>query len=506
MFWPLPGWQIRELLRLASGEYTALPSTVPTRVQDFVHVCLSNPKLIAYTQSAAKGERDIQTPCKLGRYLTRTFPEMSAKEVEAHVATYNAQYAPSVVHFAESADEIERVYENGPKSCMNKTPQVTRSARAYAGPDLSVAYIVGDDGDPSARAVVWQAKRIYSRIYGDAGRLEPALEALGFQKGGDSEWWGARLTVLHDARGKVMCPYLDIADTVSQGSEYLIVGGDDFNARGTSGLLEDRPNCVVCGEACNEDDCVTSEDGSYCGTCYSEKFVNCAECGRVCWREDARHTSDGTYYCDRHADNLLSNCDDCGDDTDIADIEKGLCPWCHEQAGKCEVCSAPLCTLSGGCDACLRALCLRCGERFCGGHGEIARYQSPERLGRAPLEWLGCAPTLTDASLERENSWVARPGEILGCQGGDRWYAARVAASDWYGNVRSMVSTQFGFYRAPLGRAIRVAGVRATRLDMASALAALESGPQEFADAMGITDLLRPFLIDVPAPNGALSA
>src|SRR5690242_12865003 len=53
----------------------------------YVHVSASDPKLLAYTQDADKGRRNIQTPVKPGRYLTRYFSDaLTPKQIAFYAA------------------------------------------------------------------------------------------------------------------------------------------------------------------------------------------------------------------------------------------------------------------------------------------------------------------------------------------------------------------------------------------------------------------------------------
>ena len=83
--------------------------------------------------------------------------------------------------FAETADEIEHVYKTGPYSCMSGREAYQN--RAYAGPDLAVAYLKVD-GVIIARTLVWPAKKVHSRLYGDATHLDVALKKAGYKQSG----------------------------------------------------------------------------------------------------------------------------------------------------------------------------------------------------------------------------------------------------------------------------------------------------------------------------------
>jgi hypothetical protein len=77
-------WKARERQRLfITREYPKVPwhgriGTPGRRIIDnhFVHVSTHDPRMIAYTETADKGRRDIQTRVKPGKYLKRYFGDM----------------------------------------------------------------------------------------------------------------------------------------------------------------------------------------------------------------------------------------------------------------------------------------------------------------------------------------------------------------------------------------------------------------------------------------------
>ena len=101
----------------------------------YVHVSEKDRTLIAYTQDADKGRRNIQTPIKPGKYLTKYFSEvLTAKQIAFFAAWQTTGVAGSrgydkaPLMFARTADEIEAVYMAGPDSCMSG------GAGEYKGP------------------------------------------------------------------------------------------------------------------------------------------------------------------------------------------------------------------------------------------------------------------------------------------------------------------------------------------------------------------------------------
>jgi hypothetical protein len=224
-------WKDREHARLYGEEpgpyvwtadgrpvYRPIPTPVLSRIPpredgfpDFLH-CATTNGMVAYTPDDTKGRADVQVVSKLGGYLVKTRPSISARLVtELSEQFAGLTMGDQDIKFADSADDIERVYVEGPCSCMGGSSwedEVSRAlddgdldpdqasmvhpVRAYAGPDLQVAYIEGPDGSVSARCVVWPDKKIHGRVYGSPG-LAYALQARGYVYG---SLVGARLTRL----------------------------------------------------------------------------------------------------------------------------------------------------------------------------------------------------------------------------------------------------------------------------------------------------------------------
>ena len=180
----------------------------------FPHIDPTDPNKIRFTESIASGRKDKMTSMRIGRYLTKYFKSQIGSEAYI-LATQQAvvyETAPVNVLFASTEDEVERVYSQGPRSCMSKATDTfqtggTHPCRGYIAGDLQVAYIIGQDGNkPGARAVVWPDKKQYVRIYGDSARMKRGLNSLGYDKVSDFD--GARIQRL-PYRGSFIVPYVD---------------------------------------------------------------------------------------------------------------------------------------------------------------------------------------------------------------------------------------------------------------------------------------------------------
>lgn len=143
----------------------------------FAHMSTERPGMLAYTADEGKGERDIQTVLKPGRYLEKFFKSRLSEKQIKYYATWSVTGArpPSAwdnypMKITTDGEQIAWVYKNGIYSCMRK---ISDSARAYGAGDLGVAYLEG--GPPTgcvnadrrvvARTIVWPEKKMASRIY-----------------------------------------------------------------------------------------------------------------------------------------------------------------------------------------------------------------------------------------------------------------------------------------------------------------------------------------------------
>lgn len=357
-------WEEREDLRRAGGVYVAPVWENEAWFQGwhrpegsrkhYTHVCLSNPALLAYTADEDKGARDIQTPIKPGRYLTKFFGAVLTERQIAHYARWQAtgirtsEYtseATYALRFASTSEDIVSVYMRGPASCMDRRNFSADDCpvRVYAAGDLQVAYLEHiDTGKIVGRALVWPEKSVCGRVYPTdhswamdgfasdedsrdaAAGLEARLAGLGyiFPRDGAS-FEGARILRVRTGQSYVM-PYLDGDWGVSDiGSGSFVMTEDyEHDCNRTDGLLEepeeeeDRETCDRCEDELYSGASVTVSGGteSWCEGCRerrafycegSEEYYSIAGCASV--------EVDGSTYSRDYAENYLSTSDYSGD-------------------------------------------------------------------------------------------------------------------------------------------------------------------------------------------------
>jgi hypothetical protein len=256
-------WREREHERIQQGLYELLPkewkelSPIPDH---FAHVSVENTAMVAYTPDDTKGELDIQVRMKPGRYLAKFYPSLHPDKIRELACAVDKA---TEIKFAVTADEIEAVYLNGPNSCMahplDEYEGHIHPVRVYAGGDLSITYLGDPETKVTARAVVWQEKKQYYRIYGDRERLKPLLDAMGYAQ--VRGFKGARISkIANENDGGYIMPYIDgYPNSVDiEGDFFVIREYGDYLASSTGGVIgkDERPRCERCEERYDEEDSV----------------------------------------------------------------------------------------------------------------------------------------------------------------------------------------------------------------------------------------------------------
>lgn len=349
------GWRRRELGRLADDTYRRPPGWIEAEwyrpsvsYSHYLHVCRTDPRLIAYTQSSEKGRADIQTPIKPGRYLARFYPELTPTQVAEIVARYDAERLPPQLQLATDPDDIVRVYRNGPRSCMAGSQCVG----VYGAGDLAIAYLEAVDDEITARALCWPERKVYGRVYGDAVRLVDALHAAGYAEAPDRAFNGARLLKEQAPGEAAHCytlPYLDRAYGVEIGDEYLTLIQYGGVGQGTqAGYVTGEPawRCDHCNGAMTaNDDSYTVDGDDWCEGCVDDAATRCEGC------EDATASAISVQTAGR---NWIELCEVCASDA-------VCCDRCNKWWEADAIETDPD-TLECVCDACLRPnRCAGCG-------------------------------------------------------------------------------------------------------------------------------------------------
>lgn len=378
-----------------SGAWTPIPDYLGTfyivppddSVPFAVHKSISSPGMIAFYESVAKAEAQRETITKVGRFLTRFRPELSQDDIRKLAERYQAEQGQNVLTFATTEDDIEKVYVNGPNSCMagnaRKFDSSIHPARVYAAGDLTIAHIGTD-----SRVLCWPEKKIYGRIYGNTesrrDTLENALKDMGYSYE-PYKFCGAKLLLVED-KGSYVMPYLDYGLEVEERNGYFIIVRDGIAADSTNGLLSTR-SCLVCGDSASSDDyagmCISCYDEhSYCDHCeelthhnattylegpdltlcqhcLSLNYTRCESCEEYVEDKDAHEVISGTNrtksYCSACVSDHAISCESCyeyvlNDDALLADCgESFCCTACKEEHDpSCLDCEESRETISAG--------------------------------------------------------------------------------------------------------------------------------------------------------------
>ncbi|MFM9846657.1 MAG: hypothetical protein ACKVP3_05810 [Hyphomicrobiaceae bacterium] len=295
-------WELREEARFAVGAYEPVPwaHEFPPIAGHYAHLSSDKPGLIAYTQTAAKGEADRQTQIRPGRYLAQFYPELLPETIRRLV---NGVPKPATLAFARTADEIEQVYLSGPQSCMSHPLASYASpchpVRVYGDSDLALAYATPPKGTPTARALVWPERKRFGRIYGDETLLERLLEGEGYESGDFSGARIRRIPANPDDHDQVVMPYLDSCRSFDVVDEHWLQIEGPYDACRTDGigLLEERSPCARCEEHFSElynvgderwcDGC--RDQDAFCSDFSDEYFSQSLECEVIVRRKDGNN-------------------------------------------------------------------------------------------------------------------------------------------------------------------------------------------------------------------------
>lgn len=342
-------WQCREQCRFDNGEYTRLPDLSDVIKWDwpaehYLHLSatVQESDFVAYTPNEAYGIADRQVRLKFGKYLRKTFADLSDHQIQLAVASLRAKLAlketPALLQFATDRDTITWIFEtpmfacdSDVVSCMyNKFSGTARPYHVYAdSPDVAIAYLM-ERGNLIARSVVSTKDKVWIRPYAIKERdsiycnmLLDLLQQAGYTEG---ELNGNRLTNL----GAERLPYLDYGGkgVIDCGKYWEVCEEEDgdYRASNTDGTGERRR--LICDRCeCDEDEC----ECIYCACCTEYYYPECPHCSQC---EDCDE-------CMEHGRCQCERCANCGDlvepNSRYANrCECGRCCECNRLTDDCE--------------------------------------------------------------------------------------------------------------------------------------------------------------------------
>jgi hypothetical protein len=365
-----PEWAQREFGRFASCDYRPAPwiyedwfngltdesrngpdfnmRLYAAKHRHFPHVAKGDPTQIAFTPDDVYGARDGQRRMRVGRYLAQYYSDVLSNErIQELCGQWDTEFGIGLeVKFATTGEDMVRVYQNGPNSCMSHSASDyggEHPAQVYAAGDLAVAYLERN-GEITARTLCWPGKKLYGRVYGDETRMHSLMEALEYEhedhgdSGNSSEFEGARLLKIPFQRSRTgwLMPWLDHCYMVNDGGEHWVMACDGtYDAQDTSGRMYASPRirCYSCEERFDSSDGGgVVDDEHYCDSCYAD-LPYCDDC-------DERHSGDShelrvgrRHYslCEHHYDERTTECHNCGDNHATEDMQLDVNgeAWCE---------------------------------------------------------------------------------------------------------------------------------------------------------------------------------
>lgn len=300
-------WRERERRRFEDGTYKRppWPDNILRALEEhcrfhYLHVSLRDPTKVSYTESPEKGEIDRQSaPMSAGRYLQRyaRYREYNAEVPSEYARPWlspeqirelNAMLMPAgAVKFGKTADDFERVYKFGPRSCMagdaSEFSSPIHPVRIYAAGDLEIAYLEPEPDNITARVLIWPEKKVYGRPYGDQHRLLHQLHQDGYKYG---SLVGARLLKVMDGVAYV-APYIDRHFYMEDMGDYCCISDSgSIHCGSTDGLAHAGVCCFYCGNRYDEEDMTSTDNGLWCSDCVDQHLFWCAGYGEYCGRHE----------------------------------------------------------------------------------------------------------------------------------------------------------------------------------------------------------------------------
>ena len=310
-------WREREQQRFACGDYESVVWGLESwwrgrsdeLLEHFTHKSSEKPEMVAFTESAEKGEQDRQTRMRAGAYLQKYFSDELSETEIAHWARVAARIDSSdavALQIASTPEHIKEVYINGPESCMSCETEHYLSrpihpVEVYGDSDLAVAYIERKadfhKNSISARVMVWPDQKTYGRVYptperynGDCREaakrehdaLIKALESVGYSHG---SFEGAKIRAVETRRDtdEFVMPYIDNHYALERDGDFFTLSRHGtYGAQNTHGTisLSDRFTCDCCESHCDEDDLNSviasyNNTESWCEHCVSNRAYYC---------------------------------------------------------------------------------------------------------------------------------------------------------------------------------------------------------------------------------------
>lgn len=271
---------------------------------------------LAIFNNKAQKAKGIPVSMKVGRAIRLMFPDLDDKTLAQIVDDYRQEF-PTFEYSVKESEEAwafkhayqhtmgpyENIYTtSGRKSLANScmrhdfSRMKTHPCEVYASGDFRMYWTELPDGRIGSRCVVYineggkpQAGPIYGTTEASIDFLAEKLQEIGADFYENASWDGAKLLYVEDRSG-IVGPYLDHEQSCDREGDYLVIGGDRYDACSYNGYISggSYTTCEDCEADLDEDDYYADNGGThYCEHCYNERYVECGHTHREILREDA---------------------------------------------------------------------------------------------------------------------------------------------------------------------------------------------------------------------------
>ena len=317
--------------------------------EHYVHISFLDPTAIAFTEDERKGEADRQTMMRPGKYLQKFLgggadgliehgpikgwpAQITKMQIAFYADWHQAGRRPTsddILTFTEDADEMVRLYEEGPDSCMmGKGWDTARHpVRVYAGGGLALAALTSVSGAVIGRALCWPAKQAFGRVYptpntseqhNHYNELMSRLKAKGWTSitENNSVFEGALLRQLTNRHGGYLMPYLDneygVEDVYRDGQSWWRMTHDENHQENTDGTMVNsdpdwRCDCCEGGFSDEYDYCTVYRSWGPSGAVRADGTRPGYSRGDEMWCRDCRDNN--TFYCEGSDEHYTDSCD-----------------------------------------------------------------------------------------------------------------------------------------------------------------------------------------------------
>ena len=249
-------WKIRENTKLKDGTHAKCPWYDDYKAPMYEHIHPDDPTKVRFFATEQDAHRNRYTTMAPGKFFTRYIDGHPGKDVvETYCAKMGLDMTVSKLHIVTTPDEIERVYVNGPHSCMAYKYEEDgehlhlapfHPVRLYGDTGLGVAYIERG-GEITGRCMVWPEKKKHGRIYGDTPRMRERLAEEGYEE--DWNFHGIKMNYI-EHNGNIVAPYVDgdLDAIISDDGKHLILTDEPtIILKGPDGVASDT-SCGECGD------------------------------------------------------------------------------------------------------------------------------------------------------------------------------------------------------------------------------------------------------------------